>query len=166
MIQKCLNRSFSLILACFILTACFQSRGNEIFAEEYPIEFNKRLTLRTNDNCLDFRRNDAIVLWIENDSENCVIFPYHYNFRILYFDQKSWITVPNEATILGSKKDITLEASDQPYNAGILGALPDFSQLNISYPVKLRMMVSGLICDEKKMPTDTSAGAYIDITIR
>ena len=171
-------RFLSLILACYLSTACAQQANGRPHLTQIPMDaafaiiaplddMNSTLQLRVaTDLTSDLLVGSRVSLELANRSENrTVVFPADYGVRLFRYDviQGVWVEVHNNATysIIGGEA-LTLPPNDPLLSITIL----DINPLPyIAAPVTIRATVIGNISNGGQ-PTPERVGAYCDFVLQ
>jgi hypothetical protein len=106
---------------------------------------------------------DDISLYIENKTDDCIVFPNDYGTQIFYkLADGSWAFVPNlvdfpntDLIHLSDRKGIEADA--------VLFIRPDTKRIPI-HPATLRILITGYLCNNG-IPVEELTGDFVDVEI-
>jgi len=160
-----MNKNICPAFICFLLVAsCVSCRqGNNADFVDYPgsvplVDFLEITELPD----VEKIREAEINLFVENKTEDCVVFPYDYGMRIFAQSNNVWEEIPNLGNyIVKSNIILTVSSGEVPFVVVYL--LPDYSELK-EQPSKIRVILSAYLCYDGT-PSDEMVGDYIDIEL-
>ena len=107
-------------------------------------------------------RSDKINLFVENISEDCVVFSHDYGLQIFTQIDNAWNEIPNLADYVVESEIVLTNASGElPFI--IVYLLPDYSKLEKKLS-KIRVVLNAFLC-KNNIQSDVMVSDYIDIDL-
>ena len=160
-----MRRKYSYIFFSFILIAslvsCRQSKGTSL--EDNPssipiIDFVDITEITDGEKIYD----DQLNFYVENKTDDCVVFPYDYGVEIYTKDENNWLQIPYLGKYM-SETTITLTPYFGEHPTDVIFVLPDYSVLN-ERPERIRVIMQAKLCNDG-VPSDEMVADFIDIEL-
>lgn len=154
---------FIFVAGCSSPTATPTMTQQDIyFQTAVPIRNSPEIHLFTREES-QLRIHYTLDLYVENMSDNCVIFPFDFGLSIWYFKDGQWNSIKDLAVVI-NPQDLILQPKGQPFSEQPVTIFPDYDVLAAEQPSSLRVFISGRLCKDGN-PTDQIVGNYIDVKV-
>ena len=123
-----------------------------------PVDFLEIVELTTTEKL----REDELHLFIENKTNDCIVFPNDYGAQIFTRINATWVQIPNLVEYMNETEIVlTTYPGERPFISIYL--LPDYSEIN-GTPKEIRVILHAFLCQNGN-PSDKMVSDYIDIDL-
>jgi hypothetical protein len=143
------------------LQGCKAGEENEFFSKIVNLPFTDFIEVSVWD--APTISHDDINLYIQNKTNDCIVFPNDFGIKIFYNQEGSWKSLPNLVRTQNTEI-ITLTSIDDFESDAVVFIRPDYRELT-KRPKTLRIVFEANLCEDG-IPTKGLFVDYFDILIQ